>query len=240
LRVAIHQPDVFPWLGFFHKVGSVDTFILFDHIQVPRGRHWTTRNRILLNGEVSWLTVPIRKRGRGLQVYRDIEINYDQAFQRKHLGTLEQAYRRAPAFGVIFPEIERLYAARYEKLVDFNNDFITGVTEHLGARTAFVSSSTLIERRPDLKDLTGNELLLELCVTAGAESYISGEGCTDFIRPESFVERGIRFFFQRFEPIAYPQSSREFVSHLSILDALFNLGYEATRDIISKEMIEEI
>jgi hypothetical protein len=43
----------------------------------------------------------------------------------------------------------------------------------------------------------------------------------------------VQVMFQEFEPVAYPQrKSAEFASHLSVLDALFEVGPDATRALI--------
>ena len=51
MRLAIHQPNFFPWVGLFHKIACVDSFMFFDHVQAPNGKSWLSRNRILLNGK---------------------------------------------------------------------------------------------------------------------------------------------------------------------------------------------
>ena len=56
MRAAIHQPDFMPWLGFFHKLSLVDTFIVFDHVQISMGKSWSSRNRVLLKEAPVWLT----------------------------------------------------------------------------------------------------------------------------------------------------------------------------------------
>ena len=49
-----------------------------------------------------------------------------------------------------------------------------------------------------------------------------------------FPVDGIEVLFQDFQPPAYPQTAArgKFVPYLSILDALFNIGPEATRELI--------
>ena len=99
MRLSIHQPDFFPWLGFFHKIFHSERFIVFDHVQAPRGKSWLTRNQIILNGEPRWLTLPSRKQG--LQPIREVEINYETNFKTKHLGTLNK------------PIAKRIFSERY-------------------------------------------------------------------------------------------------------------------------------
>ena len=34
--VSIHQPNFFPWLGFFDKICRADVFIFLDDVQFPK------------------------------------------------------------------------------------------------------------------------------------------------------------------------------------------------------------
>jgi hypothetical protein len=226
MRLAIHQPNFFPWVGLFHKIACVDTFMFFDHVQAPNGKSWLSRNRILLNGEVRWLTIPIvRQAGQRIS---DVRINYGENFARKHLGTLRQAYGKSPCFDEVYGFLEALYGRRFEVLTDFNEEFIRSVCARTGIRSQFCRSSDVVREFPELLDETGNEIVLNLSVRAGASVYLSGTGCTDFIRPDSFPVRGVGFEFQQFDHPRYPQSGgAPFISHLSSLDALFSVGFSS-------------
>ena len=231
----MHQPNFFPWLGLFHRIALVDKFIFFDHVQAQRGKSWLSRNKILLYGEVKWLTIPVKKRGRGLQKVHEVSINYDTRFEKKHLGTLRQSYGKCQCFNEVFPHIEELYAQGYERLKDFNEHYIRLVVEKIGIEVEYGSSLQLLNNCVGSEDIVGNELIVQICKLAKAETYISGEGCLDFIDPQEFEEEGIRFQFQKFVHPMYRQlDTGNFVSHLSSLDALFNIGFAGVRKIIDE------
>ena len=225
MRLAIHQPNFFPWIGLFHKIASVDRFMFFDHVQASQGKSWLSRNRILIDGEARWLTIPI-KRNSGQRI-SDVAINYSGNFERKHLGTLRQAYGKSPHFEEVVAFLEALYARKFDRLSEFNEEFIRSVCSRTGIATSFCRSSELVETFPEILDQAGNELVLNLSVKAAASEYLSGAGCADFIQPESFSDRGIAFAFQQFDHPSYRQGKGDapFVSHLSSLDALFNVGF---------------
>jgi hypothetical protein len=225
MRLAIHQPNFFPWVGLFHKIACVDSFMFFDHVQAPNGKSWLSRNKILLNGEVRWLTIPIRREAG--QRIEDVRINYSENPARKHLGTLKQAYAKAPCFDEVYAFLEELYGRRLEKLSDFNEAFITSVCARTGIVSRFCRSSDVVREFPELLGQAGNDIVLNLSVKAGASLYLSGTGCTDFIQPDSFPVNGVAFEFQQFDHPRYPQGRGDapFVSHLSSLDALFNVGF---------------
>ena len=225
MRLAIHQPNFFPWVGLFHRIACVDRFMFFDHVQAPNGKSWLSRNKILLNGEVRWLTIPIKRKSG--QRISEIAINYSENFARKHLGVLKQAYGKSPYFEEVFAFLETLYGYKFEKLSAFNEEFIRSICSRTGIRSSFCRSSDLVKEFPHLLGQAGNDIVLDLCIKAGASEYLSGTGCTDFIQPDSFSAVGIRFEFQAFTHPGYRQANVEgpFVSHLSSLDALFNVGF---------------
>ncbi|HYC02680.1 MAG TPA: WbqC family protein [Azospirillaceae bacterium] len=239
MRVAIHQPNFMPWLGLFHRLARVGRFVVFDHVQAMGGRSWLSRNRIMVGGEAHWLTVPVRKAGRLGQRIDEVEIDHSADFGRKHLRTLELSYRKAPHAAPVLEMLADLYGRQHRLIADFNLAFTRAVCAALGLRVEFLHSSALAAADPSLAAAAGNELVLRICQAAGADEYVSGSGCLDFIRPESFEAAGIAFHFQRFDPPVYPQQgSRSFVSHLSVVDALCNLGPDGVRALIDRPGLE--
>jgi hypothetical protein len=210
---------------------------VFDHVQTPQGKSWLTRNRILLNGEPRWMTLPIHRKG--LQPIYAVEVNYEVNFKPKHLGTLRQAYQKASFFEEIFSFVENLYADSPRTVQEFTLRAIEEICSSLGIGTEFVLSSEIVSKNPELSNLGANDLVLELCLHSQASFYISGTGCLDFIRPETFSAKGIEFNFQAFSSPPYAQVHGEpFVSHMSILDALFNLGFSGTAELLTEPMLK--
>jgi hypothetical protein len=239
MRVAIHQPNFLPWLGLFQRISLVDTFVFFDHVQAMGGRSWLSRNRLLIGGKEAWLSIPVRKSGRLGQLVSEVEINYEPDFVQKFLRTIEYNYKKAPYFNDIFPMIAGLIDSRQTFIAAVNMEFIRWVCELLGLSVRFLRSSDLVTANSHLSGLAGNDLVLGICRAAGARQYVSGGGCLDFIRPEAFESVGIPFYFQRFDHPIYRQiQTKQFVSHLSVLDALFNVGPEETRHMVCQPTMD--
>jgi len=58
MRLAIMQPYLFPYLGYFQLAASVDRFVVYDDVTFIKNG-WINRNRILLAGAPHYLTVPL-------------------------------------------------------------------------------------------------------------------------------------------------------------------------------------
>lgn len=237
MRVALHQPNFMPWLGLFHKAAMADRFVVFDHVQAPRGRRsWFTRNRILIQGESRWLTIPTEHSGGGLPAINQVRVQWDNRLVEKQLRTLEQEYGRHPHFDEVFALLTKLYGARPPLLADFNTSFLDRVLTRLGLAVELVSSAALSEREPALLALAGNELVLATCKAAGGTEYICGAGSGEYIHPSAFEEAGVAFWLQRYDHPEYEQrGTHKFLSHLSVLDALFNIGFAGVRELVEHE-----
>jgi WbqC-like protein family len=241
MRVAIHQPNFMPWLGIFHRAAMVDRFVYFDHVQALRGKSWLTRNRILVQGEPRWLTIPTEKSGAGLPAVNGVRIQWDNPVAGKHLRTLEAEYGRHPYFDEVHGFVAELYERRPTFVAELNRGFFEGVLARIGLGVELVSSADLSAADPRLADLRGNDLVVATCLAAGGDEYVSGEGCLDFIDPPAFETAGIDFWFQRYVHPQYAQrGALEFVSHLSALDALFNVGFDGMRDLVDREARERV
>ena len=158
--IAIHQPNFFPWLGLFHKISLVDTFYFFDHIQVTTGKGWHSRVKINLSGKPTWLTIPIYKSGKSGQSYAEIKMQTRDQFLRKHLGTIRQAYSKAPHFDSIFNLLEELYDYPTESLCEFNMHLIKQISCRLNLSSTFHKTSDLLEEHPSIEALVGVALVL--------------------------------------------------------------------------------
>src|SRR5262245_62887409 len=105
MRLAAHQPQYLPWLGYFDKMARVDLFVLLDTVQYKKNE-WQNRNRIRAASGEQWLTVPVHARFPAR--FDEVEADDASRWRRKHALTLRQAYARAPYRDAVLPPLERL------------------------------------------------------------------------------------------------------------------------------------
>lgn len=222
---TIHQPDLFPWFGFFRKVARSDVWIVLDHVtNNPRdAAFWGRRVRILVNGQPHWLSLTLGRpteRGQVGMPIRDMTVVPNPATSpAKLLRTVREAYVRAP----YFREHEWLVAEHLNdpdcNLMRRNMRFIERVLTILGVSTRIVYSSAL---GPPTTAQTA--LLTDLLAKVGADTYLCGLGASGYQDASLFESAGIRLLYNRFVHPVYRQvGSSSFVDGLSILDALFNM-----------------
>ena len=221
--VAAHQPNYLPWIGFFHKILKSDTFIILDHVEFSK-RGFINRNRVKGPSGPIWLTVPVKVHGR--MEIREVPIENDKDWKRKHVSTLRSFYGKTPYFDELFPGFLDIYEREWEMLSDLNIALIRHISVLLGLDTEFLMSS---EMDPIGKKM---EMIIDLARKAGADIYLSGHGAMKYQDPEYFSENRIELVYQEFEHPVYPQRFGDFVPNLSIVDMLFNVGPERSSEIL--------
>ena len=220
MKVAISQPTYLPWLGYFDLIDQVETFVLLDTVQFEK-RSWQQRNRIKAQGGLSLLTVPVAVKGRFEQRIKDVEIE-SPYFVRKHLGSIETNYRRAPFFEKYFAELAGILEACVAgtRLADLNIQLVKWLCRTLGVATPLVLASEIPQEG------TRSELLLSICRKLKADSYLSALGSADYLLEDvhEFSAAGIEVLFQHYEHPTYRQQFPPFSSHTSAIDLIFNEG----------------
>ena len=221
--IAIHQPNFFPWLGFFEKISKVKKFVFLDHITVSEGKGYWSRVKILNNSSKlnQWLTIPIKKKG--YQKIAELMINTSEhnnrsIFKKKHLKNFLSNYSKFEFFDETYELIKEYYNDDSEFLSIRNQRFIERLSKKLKFDTEFVRTSNI--ENENLENLKSNQLILEIVKQKNAKSYLSGDGCKDFIIPESFEKHDIKFQFQNFNEYKYLSNNHG----LSIIHALMKIG----------------
>lgn len=225
LRVAIHQPNYAPWCGFFAKLKAAQVLVLLDDAQLPRGRSYVARTRILGAQGPQWLTIPLSHGGSGeLQQISEARIA-DPGWARRHLQTLRARYGRSPFFAEVFALLAPLYEGAGPWLAEFNERLLHALLAYLGLQRRVVRASTLACAG------RGDERLVALVQAVGGTTYLSGPSGPKYQAADKFSAAGLQLTIRTYVPLAYPQGQPSFVGGLSVLDALFRCG-RATSELL--------
>lgn len=224
------QPGYLPWLGYFEQLWRSDVFVHLDTVQYDR-HGWRNRNRIRTPGEPgwSWLTVPVRTKGTfGAPIYA-MMIDERTNWRQKHWRAIEHHYGSAPYFEAYAAPLKDIYERPWSRLVDLDVALVDTLADMLGLEA---------KRRVRASALGGadedgpNERLVSLCQEFGADRYYSGAAARDYLDEALFRESGIEIVFQHYPHPAYRQRYPGFVSHLSIIDLIFNAGPESLTSLL--------
>lgn len=232
MTTAIMQPTYLPWAGYFNLIHRASRFVFLNDVQFAKPS-WQMRNRVLLQGQVQFLSVPTL--GSRNQKIHDVRLASDE-FRSKHRRRLEHAYGKHPygpeLLDCVLPVLGDVSLRRLEEL---NLGLIFALCRRLQLRSEFVCSHELA--------LSGRRSahLVNILEIFGEHDYLSPPGSAEYIAEDALLERaGIRVEFQHFSAYAYPQrGAREFEPRLSIVDVVAHLGFEVGRKYVTQELAPE-
>jgi len=233
--IAIHQPNFFPWLGYFQKISSADTFVFLDAVQIPKkGGSWTNRVRLLVGGKPHWITVPI-VRGHGYQNINEVVIDDKYPWRKKLLRSLEVNYGKCEYFHSVMSWIKPMILRPTSSLVEYNIENIKEVARYLDFDCRFIKQSDL--STPAVFEKTGSQRLAAICKELEGAVYLAGDGAYEYEDKSAYEKFGINLARNNFEAKPYPQVGvKELVPGLSIFDALLNAGVEETRRLLDFDL----
>lgn len=229
------QPTYLPWSGYFNLIANVDYFVFLDNVQYER-RSWQMRNRILLNGREHLLTVPLKKCPQST-LLNEIQVSEDADWRKRHWDIIETAYRKSPYGIVVLDLLHRHYYGDEvsDLLSNINQGIIIDISNALKLKTMFVRASNVTSFG------LRSERLASLCKSLSCDSYLSPAGSMDYLLADSFDEKyNILLEFQNYNPSNYKQyKANVFVSHLSVIDVIANIGLENAIAYVKGELVDE-
>ena len=142
MKVAIHQPQYLPWLGYLAKWAAADLFIVLDVVQYEKNG-WQNRNRIKTGEGARWLTVPVHA-PLGTPI-SEVAIDNSQSWPARHLRAIEQAYARAPGLAAHRAALRSFYATSWTQLAPLATASARWLAETFGIATPLRLASELLE-----------------------------------------------------------------------------------------------
>ena len=227
--LSTSRPYFAPFPGFFSRIYRCDVFIVLDTVQFPRGTTWITRNRLKNDQGTLWMTVPVWKKGLGLQKIKDVRICHDSYLQAKHLKSLRQAYGNAPYFSDHLPFLNHIFSSGVERLLDLNMAILRHLMLYIGVDTEI---RLLSELNINAK---GQMQLIEACKYFKASSYLAPAAAGKYLEARIFEKAGIELVFHKPRSCIYPQLWGKFIPDLSAFDLVFNCGSKSHNIMLSSE-----
>jgi WbqC-like protein family len=226
LIVSINQPAYLGWLGYFERIASSDVHVILDHVQYEKNS-FVNRNRVRTYSGSTWLTVPVKTKGRfGDLAINKLQIDNQQHWARRHVRTVETAYAGAPYWAQHAELLRNLWLSPWEKLSELCDSFTAYLLEEFKIDTPLKWSSSM--------NPNGNkdDLILNLCQSLGATTYLSGPFGRNYLDEGKFQDAGIDVIYQDYKHPKYPQVFTPFEPYLSALDLLLNCG-PGSRDVLT-------
>ena len=224
--LSMHQPNLLPWVGYFHKMAQSDVFVLLDAVQVPRGRSYATRTKIKTAQGQRWLTMPVKRRG--LVPYNEQPLMPPDQWLTSFWETLRHNYVRAPYWNYCnFERWLNSAATNCITLAEFNIELIKWALESL-KMDKFMPLQSAWSTHPETTLAP-----VYYCKRFECDTYLSGNGAKDYNSLVIFETFDVELRYQEFQCPVYSQLWQKFQPNLSILDLIFNLGPTAAEIVHS-------
>jgi uncharacterized protein (UPF0335 family) len=176
VRVTIHQPEHFPYMGFFQKLSVADVYVVLDNVKYKKN-YFQNRNKIPnLLGADEWVTVPVEKKATSKKI-KDVMTSADTRWRKKLLRKIQQNLKF---------DASEIYS--YEKLIDINMASIRWGLKKRGVDVDIIFASDIGVSG------TKSELLANICNKLNATKYISGPFGRKYLDRSYFKNIEIEFF----------------------------------------------
>ena len=183
MKVAIHQPDLLPWPGFWFKMVNCDLFVLAVHDQLQK--HWVQR-RVMMRE--TWVTLPLETKPHLIPINETlVKPGWQDHLESSITGRYRNARHWKDRSGDV---LEMIHAVDSHNLAEINHQLIMSMRDYLG-----ITTEVVVTEPPKAK---AADRVLEQLQMVGATSYLSGTGAKDYLGEEAqakFREAGIGLEF---------------------------------------------
>lgn len=230
-KIAIMQPYIFPYLGYWQLMKAVDTFVIFNDVNFIK-KGWIHRNNILVSGEKHMFTLPLQKASQNKKI-NEIDLSEGENWREKLLRSIFLSYKKAPMFSEVYKLLEDVINHTENNLSSFLENQLRKVNSYLDIDTQVLTSDEY-----DNQDLKGQARILDICKKESSNHYINPIGGQELYDSKIFREEDISLSFIKTNPWEYKQFKKEFVPWLSMIDILmFNTKEEINIALDQYELI---
>ncbi len=231
-RLAIMQPYLFPYIGYFQLINAVDKFVVYDDVNFIK-QGWINRNNILLNNKSFLFTVPVKDIS-SYKLICEMEISERIDWASKLLKTIQQSYKRAPYFNLVFPMVASVLTSKERYISKLALRSIKETLHYLGMQIKINESSTSYHNR----ELRSQERVLDICQKELASHYINPAGGKNLYSKYAFQTHNIHLSFLEPKLVKYQQFNSKFIPWLSILDVMMFNSIEEIKLILNQYKLQ--
>lgn len=223
MKIAVMQPYIFPYIGYFHLAHSVDEFILFDDVNFIK-KGYINKNAILINGSKFNFSIPVSKASQNRKINEHVYTGAFDDFIRK----VENAYKKAPFYEPVLEVIRDSFKGEQLDVHVINKQSLERIFSYLGIEKKISLASTLSIH----ENFKGQDRILEICKLKNATGYHNAIGGKELYDQATFSDNGIELSFIESSIREYQQGSSAFEPALSIIDVLMWNDVEQCKELI--------
>lgn len=175
MRVAIHQPNYMPYIGYFYKMFLADVFVFLDNVPFSKSSY-TRRVKVRKEAksvELRWLTIPVQKYHEHTLI-NQLQPAADDWFE-VHKRKLATAYSKSPLYSKIIGLVEYAVAeAASNSVSDINQSIIAHIANYL-----YINPDKLLASNLNLS-MQEVDVNLQIVKHLTIDTYVSGRGADSY------------------------------------------------------------
>jgi hypothetical protein len=229
MTLGIMQPYLFPYIGYFQLVKHVDKFVFYDDVNFIK-QGWINRNRILLNRQPSFFTIPVKNISSFEKICNtEIDLRSFQHWRTKFFKTLQDNYRSAPYYDDVLKIVRQVLFMDTSSIGEMAKQSVLLMASYIGVETLFVSTSSIYRN----DGLRAQSRVLDICLSEKANRYINVSGGVELYNENDFRNSGVDLFFIKSNDIEYKQGNHQFHPWLSIIDVAMFCSIDLIRIMLN-------
>lgn len=220
--LAIMQPYVFPYIGYFNLLNSCDVFVLYDDVKFKK-RGCINRNRLFKSNRDFMFSVLLASQSQNLAI-NEVKLAKFERFKRKFLRTIEQIYSKANYFEFGFEYVSEVLNKEFTTIAELASCSVEVAKEWLGLQCEIVSSS---KKFAATKVFERTQRIISIAKIMGCTRYVNSVNGSFLYDKNEFLMKGIDLKFIKPTLLPYRKiSDMSFHAGLSIIDLMMNLSVE--------------
>lgn len=228
MKVGIMQPYFVPYLGYWQLMNAVDVYVMYDDVNYIKGG-WINRNMILVDGRPQYFNLPIYGASSN-KLINEILVNHDPNIINKNLRIIQNAYKKAPYYSLVYPLIKKILMCNESNIASFINYSFSVINEYIDIKTKLIYSSSLNKDN----GLKGQDKVIAICQLLGASEYYNAIGGQKLYTSNIFDAKNIKLGFVKTNEIQYRQFDNRFCPNLSIVDVMMFNSKEEIADLLAE------
>jgi hypothetical protein len=216
MKLAVMQPYLFPYIGYFQLINAVDKFVIYDDVNFIK-QGWINKNKILVNNNSFSFVLSLENSSSYKKINETrISLQKYQFWKTKLYKTIEQAYTKAPFYNEVIILLKKILDTNYPYISTLNTLCIIEICKYLNIETEIIPTSTIYKN----ETLTGQSRIIEICKIEKADIYVNMIGGKELYNYADFLNQGILIKFLTTNEIYYKQFNDRFLPFLSIIDIM--------------------
>jgi len=165
MKIAIVQPNLFPYKAYYDLAEKVDKFIFLDDVNYT-SKNWMNKTLLKLNSSKYYFRIPLDYNEGDRILAKDV-LTKDSKWKNKFLKFVTLQYKRAPNYNQVYPLIEEILSVPAKNLCHTAAYSVYRISDFLNHNTNFTFSSVSHSKVKK----SYHEKIYEICKREKASSY---------------------------------------------------------------------